>query len=105
MDQINETGTINTDKSKNMDKIHESGKKYTFEDLREIMRTLRSENGCPWDRRQTHESLIPCLEEEAGGNRRNPQSGPRKSLRGTGGSPVPGDEPQPDSRGKRTFYN
>ena len=66
MDQINETGTNNTDKSKNMDKIHESGKKYTFEDLREIMRTLRSENGCPWDRRQTHESLIPCLEEEAG---------------------------------------
>ena len=55
MDQINETGTNNTDKSKNMDKIHESGKKYTFEDLREIMRTLRSENGCPWDRRQTHE--------------------------------------------------
>lgn len=47
MDQINETGTNNTDKSKNMDKIHESGKKYTFEDLREIMRTLRSENGCP----------------------------------------------------------
>ncbi len=43
MDQINETGTNNTDKSKNMDKIHESGKKYTFEDLREIMRTLRSE--------------------------------------------------------------
>ena len=66
MDQINETGTNNKDKSKNMDKIHESGKKYTFEDLREIMRTLRSENGCPWDRRQTHESLIPCLEEEAG---------------------------------------
>ena len=81
MDQINETGTNNTDKSKNMDKIHESGKKYTFEDLREIMRTLRSENGCPWDRRQTHESLIPLSGGRGGrGNRRNPQSGPRKSL-------------------------
>ena len=30
---------------------------YTFEDLKEIMERLRSENGCPWDRVQTHESL------------------------------------------------
>ena len=29
---------------------------YTFEDLKKIMETLRSENGCPWDREQTHES-------------------------------------------------
>lgn len=40
-------------------------KKYTFEDLKQIMETLRSEEGCPWDRRQTHETLIPCLQEEA----------------------------------------
>ena len=40
--------------------------RYTFEDLAEIMRILRSEDGCPWDRRQTHESLIPCLKEETG---------------------------------------
>ena len=46
--------------------MEEMRKKYTFDDLKDIMRTLRSENGCPWDRRQTHESLIPCLEEEAG---------------------------------------
>ncbi|MDY5483113.1 MAG: MazG family protein [Clostridium sp.] len=39
---------------------------YTFEDLKSIMRILRSEEGCPWDRKQTHESLIPCLKEEAG---------------------------------------
>ncbi|MCL2775380.1 MAG: MazG family protein [Oscillospiraceae bacterium] len=31
--------------------------KYTFEDLKEIMRILRSENGCPWDREQTHKSI------------------------------------------------
>ena len=31
--------------------------KYNFEDLKEIMRILRSENGCPWDREQTHESI------------------------------------------------
>ncbi len=40
--------------------------RYTFDDLKEIMRILRSEDGCPWDRRQTHESLIPCLKEETG---------------------------------------
>lgn len=26
---------------------------------------LRSENGCPWDKVQTHESLKPCMMEEA----------------------------------------
>jgi len=30
---------------------------YKFEDLKEIMRILRSENGCPWDREQTHKSI------------------------------------------------
>lgn len=40
-------------------------KKYTFEDFLEIIKTLRSENGCPWDREQTHESLKPCVMEEA----------------------------------------
>ena len=30
---------------------------YNFEDLKEIMRVLRSENGCPWDREQTHKSI------------------------------------------------
>ncbi|MDR4495335.1 MAG: MazG family protein [Nitrospirales bacterium] len=32
--------------------------------LVEIMATLRSTNGCPWDREQTHESLKPYLLEE-----------------------------------------
>ncbi|MCR4787755.1 MAG: MazG family protein [Lachnospiraceae bacterium] len=36
------------------------------ERLKDIVRTLRSENGCPWDRQQTHESLKPeCIEEAA----------------------------------------
>lgn len=39
--------------------------KYTFEDFLQIIKTLRSENGCPWDREQTHESLKPCVLEEA----------------------------------------
>lgn len=33
--------------------------------LREIMHILRSPGGCPWDREQTHESLIPSVIEEA----------------------------------------
>ncbi len=32
--------------------------------LEAIMRRLREEGGCPWDRRQTHESLRPYLLEE-----------------------------------------
>ena len=40
-------------------------KQYTLEDLKSIVATLRSPNGCPWDREQTHESLKPCLIEEA----------------------------------------
>ncbi len=36
-----------------------------FERLVSIMATLRSPHGCPWDRKQTHESLRPFLIEEA----------------------------------------
>ncbi len=32
--------------------------------LVEIMAMLRGENGCPWDREQTHQSLKPCAIEE-----------------------------------------
>lgn len=40
-------------------------KQYSYEDFLKIIETLRSENGCPWDREQTHISLRPCLMEEA----------------------------------------
>ncbi len=36
----------------------------TYEDLQEIIAHLRAPNGCPWDRKQTHESLRPYLLEE-----------------------------------------
>jgi len=36
-----------------------------FTDLVDIMARLRGENGCPWDRQQTHESIKPYLVEEA----------------------------------------
>lgn len=37
---------------------------YSFEDLAAIMRILRSEEGCPWDREQDHHSIRTCLIEE-----------------------------------------
>ncbi|MDD3569707.1 MAG: nucleoside triphosphate pyrophosphohydrolase [Lachnospiraceae bacterium] len=39
--------------------------KYGFDDLVEIIRTLRGENGCPWDKVQTHETLRDSMVEEA----------------------------------------
>lgn len=38
--------------------------KNLFEELVDVIATLRSENGCPWDREQTHETLKPTLIEE-----------------------------------------
>ena len=34
-----------------------SKKEYGFEDLVAVMEVLRSEEGCPWDREQTHETI------------------------------------------------
>jgi tetrapyrrole methylase family protein/MazG family protein len=42
-----------------------SAKKYTYEDFLDIVKTLRSDHGCPWDREQTHLSLRPGMMEEA----------------------------------------
>ena len=38
--------------------------KYTIEDLHEIMRLLRSTDGCPWDRVQNHQSIRSDFLEE-----------------------------------------
>ena len=40
-------------------------RKELFDQLVEVFAALRSENGCPWDREQTHESIKPDLIEEA----------------------------------------
>ena len=45
--------------------MDKSNKKYTYEEFLKIIETLRGENGCPWDKVQTHESLKPCMTEEA----------------------------------------
>ncbi len=39
--------------------------KYDFNDLLEVVKELRGENGCEWDRAQTHESLLKYLIEES----------------------------------------
>ena len=36
-----------------------------FDKLVEIIATLRGSNGCPWDKKQTHQSLLPFLFEES----------------------------------------
>ena len=37
-----------------------------FDEFVATIAALRSESGCPWDRKQTHESLKECLVEETG---------------------------------------
>ena len=39
--------------------------KYDIDDLLEVTRILRSENGCPWDREQDHKSVRMNVLEEA----------------------------------------
>ena len=43
----------------------ETDKKYTYEDFLDIIAQLRAPGGCPWDQKQTHESLRDCLLEES----------------------------------------
>ena len=39
--------------------------KSKFEELVQTIATLRGPDGCPWDKKQTHESLIKCLRNES----------------------------------------
>lgn len=45
--------------------IPAKGQYTSFEAFQEIIAHLRAPEGCPWDRKQTHESLRPFLVEEA----------------------------------------
>ena len=42
------------------------GKSASFKDLVAIMDILLGRDGCPWDRKQTHRTLIKYLREESG---------------------------------------
>lgn len=39
--------------------------KYSFQEFIDIVTELRSDHGCPWDKKQTHMSLVSCLMEES----------------------------------------
>ena len=39
--------------------------KNKFEHLVQTVATLRGPKGCPWDKKQTHETLIECLQNES----------------------------------------
>ncbi len=47
------------------DNVFKRKESYDVSDLRRIMELLRSEDGCPWDRVQTHQSIRNNLLEEA----------------------------------------
>jgi MazG family protein len=57
---------VNSSKQSASDKsIYHSPVTDHFAQLCEIVAKLRAPGGCPWDREQTHESLLPALTEEA----------------------------------------
>jgi len=51
--------------NKGVDKMELNKEKYDFNDFVEVIRILRSPEGCKWDMSQTHESLKSSLIEEA----------------------------------------
>ena len=53
------------DKKQNNTGGIEPDKKYSYEDFLHIIAQLRAPGGCPWDQKQTHESLRECLLEES----------------------------------------
>jgi tetrapyrrole methylase family protein/MazG family protein len=69
---IYHTELYNIDRVDNLDHLTslyipktDEKKKYNYDDLREIVASLRGENGCPWDKKQDYESLMPGILEEA----------------------------------------
>ena len=40
-------------------------KEFDYNDCYDVLRILRSENGCPWDKAQTHKSIVKNVIEEA----------------------------------------
>jgi tetrapyrrole methylase family protein/MazG family protein len=63
LDRSEEIGALTSIYIPKMEKINK--KVFDFNDLLGIMRLLRSEDGCPWDMEQTHESIRQSVIEEA----------------------------------------
>ena len=54
--------------------------KKSLKDLEGLCEKLRSETGCPWDRKQTIASMLECMEEEAAEVREAVENGDHKNL-------------------------
>lgn len=60
-----ERGDFMTEQEKKDYVNRPEGQRFTLEEFKKIIAKLRAEDGCPWDRVQTHESLKDCMLEEA----------------------------------------
>lgn len=49
-----------------MDGDKDMAKRTKFIELKKVYARLHGPRGCPWDKKQTHETLIPYLKEEVG---------------------------------------
>lgn len=78
---------------------------YTFKDLVEITAKLRAEDGCPWDREQTFESLRKYMREEAEEAVQAVDKNDMENLcEELGDALLSGDVKQPDRKGKRAVF-
>ncbi len=55
--------------------------KKSIRDLKILAEKLRSETGCPWDRKQTIASMLQYIEEEVGEVRQAIENGDHENLR------------------------
>ncbi|MFA7685722.1 MAG: MazG nucleotide pyrophosphohydrolase domain-containing protein [Candidatus Gracilibacteria bacterium] len=55
--------------------------KKTFTDLCLLAAKLRSKTGCPWDRKQTIDSMLKCIEDEVDEVRQAIENGDHENLR------------------------
>ena len=56
-------------------------KKKTLKDLQKLAEKLRSETGCPWDRKQTIASMLEYIEEEVHEVRQAIENGDHENLK------------------------
>lgn len=92
-----------------MNKEVKEREKYSLDDFKEIIKVLRSEHGCPWDRAQTHGSLTGCMIEEAAeavsAIKVYEKTGNKECMQEELGDVLmQGSAARPDRRGGRAFY-
>ena len=79
---------------------------YSYEELVGIIAELRSDHGCPWDKAQTHESMISCLRNECEEVvEAIEQEGSGESLRRAGGRIAAGTASCTDRQRGRSLYD